>query len=531
MPASPNSSAFSSILEMSSSSAEFDTDKRATMTPSTVSTETPILPWKAHGGWKPLDIKLSDIAVNRSKRRQKLLSKQIINPVAKETTDRDREYYAELLNNHKKLKKARLARVATEKLVKAQKQKSNQICTPAIEKELECSLPSAEEDHQEKVTKAPESAEGENDTSEPKFNHIEVKECLARGRMFLWRTHSLDGIHRSSGYSGPVLYLPKSLRTGEDNYISILDLRPVRGQIMLGMHLKWSNPKLDEFLSWTNSLLFSIVHALGRHEKGQEPVLIAFGDISALITPDGQQVPFYPANTLHKVFNVLGRDWGTRDEQKLQPRMSTHEILSFGEMRDPNSAICHVTIEMLVGHGLFQLVPVLKVDGLFKRTGLYESLVALRSKLHYEAEAVKPSTEELGVCQALASFSKHPTANEIPFHAFAFFLAPKKRKITPKYQNWVSANFTAQNAQAGIFPGMNVIADNLPEVAQYYELVKEAGNVLGLTPMLDISLVTGRGGTELNYKGDDKRILKYAVITVELRDSKRRKLTLAIILT
>jgi hypothetical protein len=162
--------------------------------------------------------------------------------------------------------------------------------------------------------------------------------------MFVFRAYFLDGLGRSSGYSSPIVYPPNSYRHGIEKFHRLLDIPKRVGQIMLGEHLKWNNPIMDEFLSWSSSVLFVIVHAIGRHEKKQEPVFIAFGNSSELRTPNGERAAFYHVNDLHQAFKVSSQERSKRDEGKLHLRKFTHEYLSIGELRDPNRAIQHVTL-------------------------------------------------------------------------------------------------------------------------------------------------------------------------------------------
>lgn len=83
---------------------------------------------------------------------------------------------------------------------------------------------------------------------------------------------------------------------------TLFDIPYANFQHMLGLHLMWEDPPLDELLSWTDSWLFVIVHALGRYEKGQRVPIISCGRASGLKTPDGQPAPSYSAVELHKAY-------------------------------------------------------------------------------------------------------------------------------------------------------------------------------------------------------------------------------------
>lgn len=176
---------------------------------------------------------------------------------------------------------------------------------------------------------------------------------------------------------------------GVNQFSRIEDIPKVEGGRMFGNHLRWADPlrTSDGTDSWTNTPLFALQHAIGRHEKGERGVYIAGGETSKLLSLNGTPAKIYPAPEVLNAFDIMSLSWkeGYDDTAdwafKLHERKFTHESLSFGETRDREGAVIHVPFEDLVSNGLFLILPELRIEGPYKRCGLYESLLALRAML------------------------------------------------------------------------------------------------------------------------------------------------------
>lgn len=292
------------------------------------------------------------------------------------------------------------------------------------------------------------------------------------------RAYTYQGIKRTNGFTCAWAYLTNSARhqipflTWPQTPLSTL-------RDMCAHHLLWDDRVQDENLSWTNSLLFVIVHSLNRRDKGQRPPIIAGGKTSGLQTPEGEPAPMYPANEWHRVLGILSKDWKPRCKNKLHTKKFNHEALSWGQLRDPKRAVQHVEFDTLIQNGLLELLP--EVMGNMDRThirersGLWEALVALRRLLFAQAVERPILDEEIEIANGLAAFFKRNvtkedfelaerlgpgykidlTEEEIkederakpPFFMFIHFLSLRKRPaINVNFREWVHNNYTGMHS-------------------------------------------------------------------------------------
>jgi hypothetical protein len=267
-----------------------------------------------------------------------------------------------------------------------------------------------------------------------------------------WRTYSLGrGAGGCTvGFSSPECYLPYACLHGVDQFRHLHLIPKFEGGLMIGYHLKWADNRRcsGEFLSWTISLLFALVHAIGRHEKAERDIYVAGGTSAKLKYPDGSPAKFYPAELIHSIFDVLAHSWreGNRDvAYKLHMRLFSHELLSLGELRDPEHAFKHVRLEDLISKGLFHLLPELCIDGIDKRSGLYECLTWLRDVLFRNVESPQPITEtEILIAADLAALYIRDMDNgKIPLYHFLWFLALRKHDISASdcFKEYVLAHY------------------------------------------------------------------------------------------
>lgn len=275
---------------------------------------------------------------------------------------------------------------------------------------------------------------------------LELQASEERVPRHLFRTYQLGGHHRSTGFSGPSVYLPASHCRKTDRRVTIDQLTKEDASLLLQMHLRWRNRMEDEYLSWTSSLLFLCSHAILRHEKSAKDLYVVFGDTRKLEKPSGERATFYPATSLMECLPDMGfQATSTMPKKRLHHRHFTHESTSFGEIRDPADAMIHVPFETLVSHGLFGLLPDIYIEDLSKeRTGLYEHFVKLKQNifgLNAKTNEIKPL--QLKVCRLLAALFKSPTDEKAPFWAFVKFLSLRKRpKENPAFRKWVVRYYT-----------------------------------------------------------------------------------------
>ncbi|QDS72791.1 hypothetical protein FKW77_006104 [Venturia effusa] len=330
-------------------------------------------------------------------------------------------------------------------------------------------------------------------------------------------------------------YWPNAKRNGRTMHETLFDIPYAVLQHMLGLHLMWEDPPLDELLSWTDSWLFVIVHALGRYENGQRVPIISCGRASGLTTTDGQSASFYSANDLHEAYQVLNRAWkvGPVDSShgdvsfKLDPRKFAHEWLSHGEVRDSEHEMKHVELGEMILQGLFHLYPELDMPGLCERTGLYEHLTAFRLGMFYCTKDSEITTKDMAVCENIAKLFRKPGQEKAPLSVLLDTLSLRKRMArNDDFRSWIVKNYTVEEVREEWFPDIHIIPDNLPEVKQSVELLREAFAALDLEPTPQIFLIHDNGGKGKNfgeYKVADLRTT--CQMCVEDRDEKQNHRT------
>ncbi|RDI87376.1 hypothetical protein Vi05172_g2895 [Venturia inaequalis] len=362
-----------------------------------------------------------------------------------------------------------------------------------------------------------------------------LKEHICHPKRWLKRAWTLFGVHSTAGFSCPDYYWPNAKRNGKPMHKTLFDIPFATFRHMLGDHLMWEDPPLDELLSWTDSWLFVIVHALGRYESGQRIAVITCGRASGLTTPNGQSALFYHANELHNAYRLLDRVWkiGQKDSLhgdrsfKLAARKFTHEWLSHGIVLDQNHEMQHVELGELVRQGLFYLYPELDIRGLCERTGLYEHLTALRLGLFYYARQSEITTDEMAIAASIARLFCKPGQEKAPLSVLLDTLSLRKRMPrNDKFRSWIFKNYTTEEVREEWYPNIHIIPDNLPEVAQSVELLREAFAALNIEPTPQITPIHDNAGKDKNfaeYKNAD--LYNPSQMCVEDRNKKRNHRT------
>lgn len=229
---------------------------------------------------------------------------------------------------------------------------------------------------------------------------------------------------RTAGCSGPEHHWSNAERNGIMMHPTPLDIPYMTCQDMLSLHLKWDDPPRSEFLSWTRSLVFAAIHAIGRYEKGQSPAIIAWGMASELQTPDGKPANFHSAIELHKAYDVLGREWRIGDAGLLHGdqrfKLLPHKFTPNHEMR-------HVELSELCAIGFYYLYPELDVRGVCERTGLYEGQMSYRRGMFYNVTGSEVSIIQIVICENIAKLFQQPGQEKAPLHLVFQLLALRKR--------------------------------------------------------------------------------------------------------
>ncbi|TID27585.1 hypothetical protein E2P81_ATG00340 [Venturia nashicola] len=358
-----------------------------------------------------------------------------------------------------------------------------------------------------------------------------LKKHICHPKRWLKRSWTLFGLGSTAGFSCPDYYWPNAKRNGKQMHNTLFDIPYATFRHMLGDHLMWEDPPLDELLSWTDSWLFVIVHAIGRYENGQRIAVIACGRASGLTTPNGQSVPFYYANELHNAYQLLDRVWkiGAQDSFhgdrsfKLAARKFSHEWLSHGIVLDPNHEMQHVELGEMILQGLFYLYPELNIRGLSERSGLYEQLTALRQGLFYCANESEITTNDMAIAASIARLFCKPGEGKAPLSILLDTLSLRERMPhNNKFRSWIVENYTAEEVREEWYPDIHIIPDNLPENVQSVELLREAFAALTTEPTPQIVLIhsnRGKGKNFARYKEED--LCNRSEMCVDDRDKKK----------
>ncbi|KAH9845936.1 hypothetical protein Tdes44962_MAKER00147 [Teratosphaeria destructans] len=300
------------------------------------------------------------------------------------------------------------------------------------------------------------------------------------------------------------------------SYPSIGDFRQGELVWMLGHHLMWTDSPRDQFSSYTNSPIFVVTHALGRAHTGRGGTTIQFLDRRKAFGIDQKPAKFYPALKLYDIFEVpTSRIWVDRARQKLHARKFTQEYLSHHTVRLDDTRFQQARIEILIRDGLFDIFPAFEVDRDRIRAGLYTSQVVFRKigfpptdedakkkKLIYSygnCSVVKPITNDLleKVKKVTLNFMLDNGTSfvnaEPHLHAFLTFLCFEKRpRKDPTFIAWIKAHYKAgdvidlfDDGAGGVQPGFTDVANNLPDVMQFLDLVRDACDAFGLAQLPD----------------------------------------------
>lgn len=305
-----------------------------------------------------------------------------------------------------------------------------------------------------------------------------LRKAEALGPNFLGRTASLTSgtrfgpSNKTNGSTTQDVLLPAA-ETNEDfgQHATLEDLKQREIIYMTGHHLAWADLDRDELLSYSTDMLFLLVHALGRANRGQGGVTIQLLDCRKSKTPGGDQAAFYSALDIYTIFEVpKWPGWRTQHRIKLHPRKFTHEFLSHGAIICKDSALKQAALEDLIRDGLFEIFPPLKTPEDHKQEGLYTVQVICR-RIGYpprnlwigeenpplysyeECPQVKAMTVEilqtvrkvsLNFCHGEEGLNTVVT--EPPLHAFIGFLTFEKRQpADPVFTEWIKQHYTCKS--------------------------------------------------------------------------------------
>ena len=144
---------------------------------------------------------------------------------------------------------------------------------------------------------------------------------------------------------------------------------------MLEQHLLWKNSSGDQFISWTDSPLWALQHAIRKGHEGDREVNICVLDTSKIET-----CSFFAASDLLRIYNVP-------DEGKLAHRYYIAEYLYHGGLFVHGSSST-VMFNLLRECGLFSLVP--EMNDAYWKTMLCKAVDHFRNKMFLVSQPVTP---------------------------------------------------------------------------------------------------------------------------------------------
>ena len=222
---------------------------------------------------------------------------------------------------------------------------------------------------------------------------------------------------------------------------------------MLGHRFLWQDRRKDEFLSWTSSLLFALVHATGRRAKGQRHIVIHVIDTRKATTIDRRPVEFYFAPDLLRILKVSDwRGWtGLFEQVNLRQPWYTHEWLTHGVVKSPATSSYEANIEEVLDAGLYDFLAPLHPAEEDDIRSLYHRCVNVRSRYHDFSTTIVPLTaDELTQAEQLASCFINTASTSAgatqPLQIVLDFLGIKARNVEDEeYKRWIASKYTGRH--------------------------------------------------------------------------------------
>lgn len=176
-------------------------------------------------------------------------------------------------------------------------------------------------------------------------------------------------------------------------YNSIYDF-PTLSELLFnfGSRILWMRRKADQFSSYTTSLLFAIVHAMGRKTREETDIYISIIDTRTAKTVQGDPVEFYYVPQLQQILHAPEwHGWGDSQWPKLMAPWFTHEYVAHGTANLGDNALRMVPLEELIQHGLYHFAPGIhdpEQEGEMKK--LYHRCVQMRHYWYGSSVAATP---------------------------------------------------------------------------------------------------------------------------------------------
>lgn len=204
---------------------------------------------------------------------------------------------------------------------------------------------------------------------------------------FLYRASSWQGKRHTNGHDELTTHLPAAYKNRDERCAdTIYDEPNGLGELaeMLGRRYLWQDRRKDATLSWTSSLLFALVLALGRKAKDQEFVVIHVIDTTKVTTLDGRPVEFHYTRDIMRILKVT--EWpGWNDQWErlfLRQPWYTHEYVTHGAIKSPVEHSLELDLDEALDAGLTDLIPSLFIADPDEAKSLYQRCVYTRGVGH-----------------------------------------------------------------------------------------------------------------------------------------------------
>ncbi|TKA67831.1 hypothetical protein B0A55_09194 [Friedmanniomyces simplex] len=198
---------------------------------------------------------------------------------------------------------------------------------------------------------------------------------------YLYHVHSAKGQRATRGRAATSQIAPAAHVDHKPLHASLYAFPTLHELIHnFGQRILWIISKADQFTSYTTSLLFAFVHALGRRTRGETGITISVVDTWAAKTTAGEAARFYYVPRLLEILSVREwNGWTSIPFNKLNSPWYTHEYVAHGVVKLEEVACRQVPFETLVQRGLFAFAPGLYDEGLeHEMRKLYHRCLQLR---------------------------------------------------------------------------------------------------------------------------------------------------------
>ncbi|KAK6434847.1 hypothetical protein LTR95_008966 [Oleoguttula sp. CCFEE 5521] len=378
----------------------------------------------------------------------------------------------------------------------------------------------------------------------------------SRGSPYVSRTVSTSAGHkpgnnkaskrRTNGHTAQNVLLPSAASRSTQVPKHMNDMTIGDMIYILVNHLVWKDLEVDEFLSYSSDFLFLFIHALNRHSEKQGNVTIQIIDRRKSVDKNEKPVPFWSALDLATQFDIYNSDyvWDHCIEGDLHPRKFTREYLTWDSLRHTNSTLLQANLTNLVANGLFKLFPDFETPRGCGRVGLYRGQVRCRA-IGYPPKGDAPMTVELLMLVRKLALHFGTKSNvggyrlagvgQPHLYVFLNLLTFHKRPAQDAiFLSWILTHYGGtdkqtysdieelyMSADGTIHEGITDVAENLPGVMQYLDLLRNCVNVFNLTPLPDN--VVGTACDDRDFRDEDDRLNQSTDLFWSIEDDKKNR--------